>query len=859
MSKKFKVLCIDDEEDILEIYDIFLEDQGFEIVTNNSPSNAMTYIEDNFEDIVFIFCDFNMPEMDGLEFREKMIVDFPGVPFAMVTGVTTKKMALRAMELNICGFVSKPFEKVEMAELLQKKAKERIGALDDERIMITSFLEESNPMLSEIEGLILDLEEDPTSTKTLNTYFRLLHTIKGTAACVGLNQVSHFTHKYEDLIGELQRGELPVNTLVVDILLKALDVLKDLYARIIEHGRKGIHVEELIKIFDCDRQKIIELGVGQKKADGPAGAAGQITTVDDKKNEERISVDVGLLDSFMEMSGELTVSRNTIIRNAQIIKQKYYNDEYVQNLGKSLEEMYKVSTQMQRQITELRKVKLKEIFRPFKRLIRDISSSLEKDILFHTAGEEIGVDTSIGKLLSNILIHMLRNSIDHGIESNERRAESGKDPRGTVTLSAEDAGEDIIVVIEDDGGGIDQEKVKEKALEKELYSQEELEKMSKMKVLSLIFDSGFSTAEAVTDLSGRGVGMDMVKSSIEEINGKILIFSDVGVGTKFEIVLPKPKAVLIVNSLIFKVGKCILGIPTSEIREIVSFDRSFERGMINYIDGKYFLNHSNKTLPVIELDQELGIGNSKDKSGTTIFILRSEKFVYGIFIDEILDNEEVVVKKLCPHLSDINVFSGVSYYGNGDLSLFLDIEGLASNYSIDNNLSTDNYAEYAAARAKSAVETRYMFLNIASESHYAIRLDEVYRLEEVSFESLSYCGDSPIIQYGRDALNLICLKQFIGNGESHIECADKDETLKIIVLKKYGVKFGLLVDQFDDIVLSTEEVDTSKQWTDFTEGLIYLSGKTVSMLDIEKIIAAFKKFDPKSKDNKFKKLPAEAA
>ena len=299
-----------------------------------------------------------------------------------------------------------------------------------------------------------------------------------------------------------------------------------------------------------------ESGKINTATDQPAAAA-----VGKKSDDDVIKVPTKILNEFMELSGEITVIRNTVNKLVSNLQKELTGNPDLYLLAEFLEEMHKINSSMQSKITELRKVSLKNIYRTFPRTVRDLNLSLGKQIDLKIFGDELRVDTKLAQVLKNSLIHVIRNSADHGIESAEKRRANNKEGKGTINLRSFEAGDDVIVEVEDDGGGIDSSRIASRAVEKNLYTVDEVNRLTEKQVFKIIMEPGFSTAAQVTDISGRGVGMDMVKSSVESIGGKIDIDSQLGQGTKFSLKLPIPKSVMIIQSLLVRIGQREFNVP----------------------------------------------------------------------------------------------------------------------------------------------------------------------------------------------------------------------------------------------------------------------------------------------------------
>lgn len=842
MSKDLQVVFVDDEVGILEMLKSSLTSLKYEMVLFDNPEEALAYIMSNHKKIVCMVTDFNMPNMTGFELRKDVIEHFSDIPCLLFTGHYTKEMAVEGMALKISHFIPKPIEDVELfAQLIHKESEIRVDQLSEEIEMVKEFLNESSPMLDEIEELILDLEENPGDVSTLNTYFRLLHTIKGTASCLGLFSIAKYAHAYEDLISAIKQQEVSLNSNVINAFLKGLDQLKIMYADAENFLEVDYKIDEIVKIFkgpfDNNGTNTTEsLEEEQVKDSTPVKV--------EKKKDEKVNVAMDLLNNFMEISGELTVLRNTVNRSLVKVSNKFTGDKDIELLTDSISEMHKVSSKLQSNISEMRKVKVDNVYRPMKRVVRDSCKSLGKEVHFHTKGEDLRIDTILARLLNNVLVHLLRNGIDHGIESSDDRVKSGKEEIGTIELNTFQMGENIIVELSDDGGGMDPDKICQKAIEKGLISESELDHLNEQRIFKFIFESGFSTNELVTDVSGRGVGMDMVKSSIEEIGGKIFIDSKLGRGTTFTLQLPIPRSILIINSLMILQNGRRFSLPLDDVGEVVLCAKEngkFES--VESIEGGHLLRHHGKLVPLISMEKILYKDTKMaymDKDSFNVVIVRGEGINYGVIVDEIDSIEEVVVKEFSNMISHVSEFLGVTYIGDQELALILNLEGISKIF----NFYNDN-AESAAKLKKEVVdsyddEQEYMCFNLFNEGNYAIPLHWVNRLEFLDANTLDYSLDTPIIRYRDTVLRPIHLEGELGlSHDSLNDIKDKNDVLNVIVVKHRERYFGLLINMFKDISQTTVSPSLDSTCNEFMVGTIYIDDQLTSIIDVMRLISPY--------------------
>lgn len=847
-SGDFKIICVDDDTDVLEVTMSLIEKFDYQCIGFSNVEEAYEYIIKNKHQVSMVLSDLRMDNINGFEFKRMLKKQANDIPFVVFTGYWTKEMSSEAMSVGVDAFIEKPVSEDVLKEQIERFASVRMGVLSEEKEMILGFLEESSPMLDEIESLILELEEQPDSEQTLSTYFRLLHTIKGTASCVGLMKLGDYTHKYEDFIGELRNKKLPVNTMTTNVLLEGLDDLKYYFEDIQEHGADNhLDINKKIEKYDPENFKAAKAESNElsaKNSQTASNTQADPSVSKNKKDEDKMVVPMTLLNNFMEESGELTVIRNSILKTVKAIEARYRGDHEIELLNDLLDGMYHVTSNIQGKITEMRKVSLKNVFRPFKRLVRDLSKQLNKEVDLEIEGEDLSVDNIVTKLFSNTLIHILRNSLDHGLESVEERENAGKDPVGKLIISVNEEGEDIVLKIVDDGKGINPKIIKSKAIEKGLYTEEELSRMSNLEIINIIFDSGFSTAEQVSDLSGRGVGMDMVRSSFEEMDGSVYVQSEVGKGSTFVLSVPIPKSVLIVNTLSVSVSKKTFIFHMDEVAEVIRYEKDSNNSTLYSVDGELILKHNSEMIQLRELSSVLELKKENNTSDIkNIVVLRIGLDRFGLIVDEIYEFEEVVSKKINDKIQNSEIYHGASLLGNGEVAMILSAEGVANKIGIEFKEKENNkFLDMSVGNTKfeEAFE-EYMVFKYDYENLLCINLSKVDRLEKVAVKDIELVGNNHIIQYQGRVLPLLEPAAMIGlhdvSLKDHIEIYEKDH-LEVIVVEYDSKKYGLVVYELDEIKVTPEKINLDIL-SDGLEGTVYINGKTLSVLDLSFLVSLY--------------------
>ena len=405
----------------------------------------------------------------------------------------------------------------------------------------------------------------------------------------------------------------------------------------------------------------------------PAGGAETTgTRKEESKSSQTIRVDVNRLDTLMEQVGELVINRNQISQLGKVLAEKYSNDEAVHNLINTITDIAKIISNLQQDVMSVRLQPIEIVFNTLPRLVRDLSRKMGKKVDFIIEGQETEVDRSVIEHLKDPLLHLLRNSVDHGIESPEERIAAGKPETGTVHLSAFHAQDNIIIKLKDDGKGINPDTLRQTAVTKNIASAEDAAKMTDEEVINLIFASGFSTAKKITDVSGRGVGLDVVKTNVEVMNGTVSVSSEPGKGTTFTLTLPLTLA--IIPALLVKTEQTTCAVPLSSIIET----SRLEKKDIKTISGREVTLFRGNILPLLRMNDVFGWENKAERvtANNYAVIVKYAGTQVGLIVDELLEQQELVAKSLDEFTSGSNSFSGASIMGDGTVVLIVDVASL---------------------------------------------------------------------------------------------------------------------------------------------------------------------------------------
>ena len=534
------------------------------------------------------------------------------------------------------------------------------------------FVNEAGEHLATIEAQVLVLERDPAAHDPLNAAFRGFHTIKGLAGFLDLGDIRAVSHEVETVLDRARNQELLLTPAIIDVVLESADYLKRAIA-CVQSGLRGQAAEAPPYDGLLERVRAVLEGkqVATVEAVEPAKATEAVEkpkAAENTKSEGEtgfsLRVDAGKLDYMMDMVGELVIAQSLIAHNPEIGALESGP------LQRNLQQLGRITAEVQRVAMSMRMTPVSTLFGRMNRLVRDLTRKNGKKVRLELTGEETELDKTIVEQLADPLMHMVRNSLDHGLEGPEERAAGGKSPEGTLVLSASHQAGHILIEITDDGRGLDTEKILKKARERGLVP--EGQSPSENEVFFLIFEPGFSTAEVVTDVSGRGVGMDVVRRQIQGLRGRIEIRSIRGRGTTFLMRLPLTLA--IIDGLIVGVGAERYIMPINSVREMLRPTPE----MIFTMEGRAEMAMvRGELLPMVRLDRRFAIEGARQNPAEALFVVvEAQGRRFCLLVDEMLGKQEVVIKSLGDTFRQVSGISGGAILGDGRVGLILDVNGV---------------------------------------------------------------------------------------------------------------------------------------------------------------------------------------
>jgi len=727
---------------------------------------------------------------------------------------------------------------------IRRRALSRMASEDDE--IMREFLLESRDNLSRLDRDFVTLEQNPRDHAVLSRIFRCIHTIKGTCGFLNLPALERLTHSGESQLSRLRDGEILLDGHATSTLLAMVDGVRrvlDSLERGAGEGNEDFSpiIAELAKIGQAEAPaKTASLPVSPAPpvasqrppaslrpvpaepaattAETPVEAAPRALNVGDTT----VRVDVALLDRIMNLVGELVLARNQIL--------KFGAKSVDAGLVAASQRLNLLTTELQAGVMKTRMQPIGNVWNRFPRVVRDVANVCGKKVNLEVEGADTELDRSVIEAIWEPLIHAVRNAIDHGIETPERRRMAGKSPTGRLLLRAYHEGGQVNIEVSDDGAGINTDKVRARSVERGLVSAERAARMNEREVAHLIFLPGFSTADSVTTMSGRGVGMDVVKTNIEEIGGTVDIASRSGFGTTLKIKIPLTLA--IIPALIVMSGGERFAIPQVNLLELVRLEGASSRRGIETLHGAPLYRLRGNLLPLVFLNEALELPGPGATDVVNIVVLQADDRQFGIVVDGISDTEEIVVKPLGKELKALNVFAGATIMGDGGVALILDVLGLAQHTGMVSATRERAVVEASAvAQGEGEGRERLLVFRVGSTARVAMPLSRVARIEELAPERVEHAGGRDVVQYRGTILPLIWLEQEL-LGEAPLTGA---EPLVVIVCSDGERSVGLVVEEILDVVEEAVSVQSPASARS-TLGLISVQGRVTELLDVAALL-----------------------
>jgi two-component system chemotaxis sensor kinase CheA len=733
-------------------------------------------------------------------------------------------------------------------------------AMNDEmQSIVRDFLVEAREMLDRLDLDFVALEDRPGDRAVLDNVFRVLHTLKGTCGFLGFGRLEAVAHAGEHLLECLRDGALVYTPDIASALLASVDVLRSLLAQIEASGQEGYVEVGALKSWIAS----LAAGDGQPAAARapaavpapalapvPAPALAPVPapappptaeTIDVRAEESRspraadesIRVDVGHLERLINLVGELVLARNQILQHPAV-----QADGGLQQMCQRLSNL---TSELQEGIMKTRMQPIGTVFNKLPRVVRDLALACGKQVRLELEGRETELDRTLVEAIRDPLTHVIRNCVDHGIEAPADRRAAGKSEEGLLALRAFHEAGQVIVEVTDDGAGIAVEKVRQKAVRQGLVPPAQAERMSEREVCELIFLPGFSTRDAVTNLSGRGVGMDVVRTNIERIGGAVDLDSRAGRGMTLRMKLPLTLAIIPV--LIVGAGGQRFAIPQVNLVELVAIGAD----RIETLHGARLLRLRETLLPLVDLRDVLGLpaaapavavgsgpagsADGPEPTQRSVVIVSADGRTFGLLVDDIDDTQEIVVKPLNKLLKSLGCYAGATILGDGDVALILDVPGIAQRGHVQRTLSeTEGRAgQEPGGRDGAAVPTAFLVVAAGTRARLAVPLTCVSRLEETDRAAIERSAGRDAIRYRDRVLPLLDVGGRFGDGAATPR--PTDGSVDVVVVSTGGRTAGLLVDGIVDIVEEAVDIQADGA-VPGTLGTAIVQGRVTDVLDV---------------------------
>ena len=755
--------------------------------------------------------------------------------------------------------------------------------MNDDDILV-EFIIEAREILDQLDLDFVQLEITPDDKKLVGNIFRAMHTLKGSSGFFAFKRLEKVSHAGESLLGKIRDGQLTLDKQKATILLSALDCLRSIIEGVEAtqtepSGDDSALVDQLLvlasgKSVDAvatpsaaplpekapqappPEVKAPEIQPQEAQTPNPATAETpkseppKITPItlsaddtesteqvwapdpaDPVKNQEIVApvkVNLELLDKLMNLVSEMVLARNRLL--------PFTNQFSDHDFSSAVRVIDLLTLELQERMMKTRMQPISQVWSKFPRLIRNVSNECGKNVTFIQEGAETELDRTLLDAIRDPLVHIIRNCIDHGVEIPSDRLSLGKSESGKVLLRASHENGMVVIEIADDGAGVNYDLVRQKAVEKGLVSPQQAISLNDLQLLEFIFLPGFSTKAQVTNLSGRGVGMDVVKTNISNIGGSIDIDSRRGVGTTIRLKIPLTLAIM--PALFVRCGNEPYAIPQNSILEMVRLELSSDGTGLEDFYGTPVFRLRNQLVPLLFLNHQLDVNHDAPLPNAilNIAILQSSGIRFGLVVDEVLNMQEVVVKPLGPLLKGVDNFAGATILGNGHVALILDIDGMAMQSGMVAKIQSRPLNPSFTQDKVYEEEVAMLLFELAGQPRLAIHLENVERLEMISPKQVQRNGNRDVIQYGNHIMHLLHLNHYIEGASQDKTPLAEESVIPVIVHYANDIPIGLVVSQVHDIIHVSKNLQEANPPQKGLLGCVPLGDQVINVIDIQEIL-----------------------
>ncbi len=755
--------------------------------------------------------------------------------------------------------------------------------------ILSEFTIEAREILDKLDEDFTYFEQNPEDTKLIGNIFRALHTLKGSSGFFAFKRLEKISHAGESLLGKLRDGQLRLNSTIIEKLLQSIDVLR----AIIE----GIETNQLEPVGD-DQELIDELKLltkngqfedhrdpiennGKHLDKSPFPSSQLVTeskaTPDDDTNDPTsdsldsmegvsdlmqvaeisfqgggyemgsdssisvrnadfnapVKVNLETLDRLMNLTGEMVLARNRLLPFANTIEDV--------NFSQTVRSIDLLTLELQERMMKMRMQPISQVWSKFPRLVRDISTQCHKKVNLIQVGAETELDKTLLDGIRDPLIHIIRNSVDHSIELPNARLAKGKPETASIILRAAHQNGMVVIEIADDGAGIDFDRVRMRAIERGLLSTELAPNISNKELVEYIFLPGFSTKESVTNLSGRGVGMDVVKNNIANIGGSIEISSEADLGVNIKLKIPLTLAIM--PALLVKSESEIYAIPQNRILELVQINSSSESPRFEDFHGTTVFRLRDKLVPLLFLNEQLGLGVRQDGQSisSNIVILHAGLVQFGLVVESVLNIQDVVVKPMGPLLKGLPIFAGATILGSGRVSLIIDIDGIAMLSGLVEKIEANPINQVVIQQPIEERKVPMLLFEIAGLEKMAIPLERVEHIIMLDINSIQKNGSKDVIFYQNKVVDVVWLNRYVSGGNP--QASFSQHAIPVFICHANQKYYALVVHRVFDIVQMPEKVYELASPQRGLLGCGIFNDVVVNIVDLEEILMLHNFYD----------------
>jgi two-component system chemotaxis sensor kinase CheA len=727
--------------------------------------------------------------------------------------------------------------------------------------ILTEFALEAREILDQLDSDFVLLEVSPTDKKLIGNIFRGLHTLKGSSGFFSFKRLEKISHAGESLLGKIRDGQLSLDLNKSNVLLQMIDVLRIIIegieknktepagedtALISSIGNLSRGNEEVINdnasvhsVADLNQAisdaAIIQTDVSEGEVSINLSINENLNTPpaqeiqETQENNTPVRINLDTLDKLMNLASEMVLARNRLLPFADNSADLQFTN--------TVHSIDLLTLELQERMMKMRMQSISHVWSKFPRLIRDAANQTNKKVTLIQNGADTEIDRSLLDGIRDPLMHIIRNSVDHSIEEPEVRIRKGKPETGQIVLNASHQNGMILIEVSDDGAGINLELIKKRAIERKLISPETASQLSKSELIDLIFQPGFSTKEAVTSLSGRGVGMDVVKTNITNIGGTIEITSEPDMGTQIQLKIPLTLA--IIPALFITCADQVFAIPENRIIELVKLSPKSQADEFQNFHGIPVFKLRNQLLPLIHLDQVLELQSTSSVPDDDIYIvlLQSGPTYFGLAVTSVDNIQDIVVKPLGGTLNDIPYFAGATIMGNGRVSLILDVDNIAINSGFTaQDLSTLN-KEKPLDTTPPVEMMGILVFEIAGLERMAIALDRLRHIDMLDMDQTQMQGDKQVIYLNKELFYVIQLNQFVNGADAHY--VSKSKHVPALTCVSNQRLYSLLVEHVVEIIQVPKQLIATATPQKGIEGYAIWNDHVINILDLDEILVMY--------------------